>query len=513
MMTVTSDGPREFCRCNTIDTRERRMSGVNIGHPAPEFEVSTVTAGNPTPRVLGTGDFTGRWLVLFFYPRDFSFVCPTELISFSARVDDFRQRDCELLAVSVDSTARHNEWLATPPEDGGLGPLRYPLASDPEGHLARTFGVWVPEKEVSTRGLFVIDPDGVVQYAVIHNLNVGRNADEVLRVLTALRTGGLCPASWTRADGTLDAEGALQPGRILGHYRIREKLGEGSFGTVFAAWDIRLERMVALKILRRSLGEARQSLLAEARAAAALNHPNLCAIHTVDIEDGLPVIAMEYVDGQTLDRIIRKGLKIETARRLAVRVAAGLAAAHERNVVHGDLKPANIIVSRDGEPKILDFGLARIRAGYLRTRESSGAVKGGPSKPAPTESADPASTLDYHSNLDSTASWGDGGLTGTPAYLSPEQAAGEPGGAAGDVFSLALTIFEMLTGRRALAGDSVVEVVGRLRDEDLADTLAPQLPGEYRPLLAEMLRRTPQQRPTMRQVADRLCAELDRIAL
>jgi eukaryotic-like serine/threonine-protein kinase len=150
----------------------------------------------------------------------------------------------------------------------------------------------------------MIDPDGVLQYAVIHNLNVGRNPEEVLRVLDALQTGSLCPASWTSADGTIDPELALQPGRILGHYRIRHRLGVGTFGTVFAAWDLRLERMVALKVLKRKVYESRDAVLAEARAAARVNHPHLCTVYSVEEQDGLPLIVMEYLQGRTLAQVI-----------------------------------------------------------------------------------------------------------------------------------------------------------------------------------------------------------------
>src|SRR5262249_4291269 len=158
------------------------------------------------------------------------------------------RRNCRILGVSVDSIESHREWLATPPAEGGLGHLQFPLASDSDGGVARSFGIWLPETEVSTRGLFLIDPQGIGQYAVVHNMSVGRNVNEILRVLEALQSGGLCPAGWTTADGNLDPELALRPGRVLGHYRIQRLLGSGTFGSVFAAWDLRLQRNVALKL-------------------------------------------------------------------------------------------------------------------------------------------------------------------------------------------------------------------------------------------------------------------------
>ena len=278
------------------------MLVARVGEAAPEFALTCVSATDRDSRFVRLSDYSGHWLMLIFYPRDFTFVCPTELTAFSARHADFGERDCRLLGISADSIELHREWLTTPPEDGGLGPIQFPLVSDPAGTAARAYGIWVNEKEVSTRGLFIIDPAGILQYAVVHNLNVGRNPDEVLRVLNALQTGKLCPASWTSADGTIDPERALQQGTILGHYRIRAKLGDGTFGVVFAAWDLRLERMVALKVLKRSIFESREAVLTESRTVAKLNHPHICAVYTVEEEDGLSVIAMEYVDGQPLSQ-------------------------------------------------------------------------------------------------------------------------------------------------------------------------------------------------------------------
>jgi alkyl hydroperoxide reductase subunit AhpC len=332
--------------------------GPMVGRIAPDFTMPAV-AGEEQPHSVRRDDYRGKWLILVFYPRDFSFVCPTELTAFSGRLADFRHRNCELLGVSVDSIELHQEWLQTPADAGGLGPLQFPLASDADGDVSRSYRVWVEEKRVSTRGLFVIDPQGILQYAVVHNLSVGRSPEEVLRVLDALRTGGLCPASWTTADGTLDVDNALKPGRILGHYRIRDTLGHGTFGTVFAAWDLHLERMVALKVLGRAGEAAHNVLLTEARAAAGLSHPNICTVYAVEEEDGLPLIAMEHLPGPALPEFIGGKPAISEVRRVASQIAAGLAAAHARDVVHGDLKPANIMLADEGAPKILDFGLAR----------------------------------------------------------------------------------------------------------------------------------------------------------
>jgi len=410
---------------------------AKVGEPAPDFALTCVSAQDEVPRGVRLSDYSGRWLMLFFYPRDFSFVCPTELTSFSARLADFQRRGCELLGVSVDSIELHREWLTTPADQGGLGPLQFPLASDPDGSAARAYGVWVEAKEVSTRGLFVIDPDGVLQYSVVHNLSVGRSPDEVLRVLDALRTGGLCPASWTSADGTIDPEGALRPGRILGHYRIRSKLGGGTFGSVFAAWDLRLERLVALKVLKRNVIESREAALGEARTAARLNHPNICTIYAVEEEDGLPVIVMEYLDGKPLSQVIAEGPPRDRVLDLAAQIASGLAAAHAQGVVHGDLKPENVIVTDQGVAKILDFGLAKSQASPRPPSDES-IAEASRERPAAEDhlqrsalfnSVAPDATLEHAGStacVAGPASAQPALIRGTPAYMAPEQGFGLP---------------------------------------------------------------------------------------
>jgi len=479
------------------------MHVAKVGETAPEFALACADARDLDRQSVCVSDYAGRWAILIFYPRDFSFVCPTELTSFSARWRDFHQRGCELLGISVDTVELHREWLSTQPAEGGLGPLQFPLASDPEGAAARAYGVWMEQKQVSTRGLFIIGPDGILQYAVVHNLNVGRSPDEVLRVLDALQTGALCPASWTSADGTIDPERALQPGRILGHYRIRQKLGSGTFGTVFSAWDLRLERMVALKVLNRSIFESRDAVLAEARAAAKVNHPHVCTVYAVEEEDGLPLIAMEYLDGRTLSQAIAEGLPRDAAQNLAAQIASGLAAAHTQQVVHGDLKPANVMVTSEGAAKILDFGLAGPQ--HAPTTAGVGAHQDDrPATPkgASTKMSEVDETLEYGGSASGEA----GGIRGTPAYMSPEQAAGRRPTPASDVFAFGLMLFEMLTGRMALPDTSLVTLLARLQNQDLGSRLAPEVDDSYRDLLAAMLARDAARRPAMSEVRDRMSA-------
>lgn len=481
------------------------MQSARVSETAPDFSLPCVSSADSSVWTVKRSDYVGRWLMLMFYPRDFTFVCPTELTAFSARRPDFDKRDCALLGMSADSIELHREWLATPPASGGVGAIQFPLISDPEGMAARAYGVWIEEHQVSARGLFLIDPAGILQYAVVHSLNVGRNPDEVLRVLDALQTGGLCPASWTLADGTIDPEKALRVGTVLGSYRIREKLGSGTFGTVFAAWDLRLERMVALKVLNRSLVESREAILGESRAAARFNHPNVCTVYSVEEQDGLPMIVMEYVDGQPLSCMIAEGLDQNSVPRLAGQIAAGLAAAHASGVVHGDLKPANVIVSKEGTAKVLDFGLAMSQQASTATDSITNQRPPIASDMAQVAHGVEATTEYYTSSSNESRV-----IRGSLAYMSPEQSCGLPPTPASDVFAFGLTLVEMLSGCRAIAEQSPVKLLMRLQNKNLASEVAGKVDAAYRDLVAAMLAHNPLHRPPMAEIALRLAA--DRVA-
>jgi alkyl hydroperoxide reductase subunit AhpC len=454
------------------------MDEARVGSRAPEFSLPC-TRPNPTDRERATlDDYRGRWLILLFYPRDFSLVCPTELTALSARLDEFACRDCELLGISTDSLDTHEKWIAAPVGAGGLGGLRFPLASDEEGLTAKAYGVYLARQHMSLRGLFIIDPNGVLQYQVVHNLSVGRRSDEVLRVLDGLQTGGLCPENWTPGEPNIDAARTLGPQSVVGHFRIEAQIGSGSFGAVFRAADLVLERTVALKVIHPHGSITVSSLLAEARAAAALNHPNICTVHAVDVFDGISMIVMEYLEGQALSRLIKDGgMPLEQAAVIGAQIAHGMAAAHAHGVVHGDLKPGNIIVGPADVPKIMDFGLAR--------RESPDATLG----------------QDGKADLEATH-----GLSGTPAYMSPEQSQGRPTGPASDVFSLGLILFEMLSGRRAIQAENIFDALRQI-DEIDAERFAAESPEPFREIIAAALVRDPHERQiTMDQIAERLSA-------
>lgn len=172
---------------------------TTVGQPAPPFEMA-VARPEDNLSTLGASatlaDYAGRWLVLFFYPLDFSSVCPTEVMSMSDRYEEFVELGAEVLGVSTDSVYSHLVWTQLPRGRGGVGRLNYSLASDMTREVSRSYGVLLEEKGFALRGIFIIDPEGVLQYSAVNNVNVGRSSDEILRVLQALQTGGFCPADW-----------------------------------------------------------------------------------------------------------------------------------------------------------------------------------------------------------------------------------------------------------------------------------------------------------------------------
>jgi alkyl hydroperoxide reductase subunit AhpC len=170
---------------------------VKVGKPAPGFVLEAVVGEEF--RKINLADYRGRWVVLFFYPLDFTLVCPTEIRGFNAAREQIRTLNGEFLAVSVDSKYSHLAWI----ERGDLGKLEFPLLSDFTKEVARSYGILDEETGAAQRGLFIIDPEGFIQHIVVHNGKVGRSVDETVRVLTALQTGELCPLGWKPGQKTL----------------------------------------------------------------------------------------------------------------------------------------------------------------------------------------------------------------------------------------------------------------------------------------------------------------------
>lgn len=176
---------------------------AQVGKPAPDFEIPSTKNIEKLNEPVKLSDYRGKWVVLLFYPLDFTFVCPTELTAFSDRYDDFAGIDAEIIGVSTDSAFSHRAWLQTPRDKGGVEGLRFPLGADITKSMSRDYGVLIEDRGIALRGLFVIDPEGVLRYKVVHDLNIGRSAEETLRVIQALQTGGLCQAEWRPGQETI----------------------------------------------------------------------------------------------------------------------------------------------------------------------------------------------------------------------------------------------------------------------------------------------------------------------
>jgi len=267
-------------------------------------------------------------------------------------------------------------------------------------------------------------------------------------------------------------------GCTLSHYRVLEKIGEGGMGVVYRAQDSRLMRTVAIKLLstdRVADPERKRRFVKEAKAASALNHPNIVTIHDIDHADGLDFIVMEYLAGRTLDRHLpRKGMPLHNVLDLGIQIADALAAAHSAGIVHRDLKPSNVMVSEHGQVKILDFGLAKL---VEKTLPNPGGVR----------------TADF---LESTTSTEEGVVVGTVAYMSPEQAEGKKVDARSDIFSFGALIYEMACGQRPFQGGSAASILAEIiRGEPKQfGEIAPHLPVEFEKVVRRCLRKEPERR-------------------
>ncbi|OLP20014.1 peroxiredoxin [Leptolyngbya sp. 'hensonii'] len=182
---------------------------LRVGQQAPDFTATAVI--DQEFKEIKLSDYRGKYVVLFFYPLDFTFVCPTEITAFSDRYEEFKKLNTEILGVSVDSVFSHLAWIQTDRKSGGVGDLNYPLVADIKKEISAAYNVLVPEEGIALRGLFIIDKDGIIQHATINNLAFGRNVDETLRTLQAIQyvqshPDEVCPAGWKPGDATMNPD-------------------------------------------------------------------------------------------------------------------------------------------------------------------------------------------------------------------------------------------------------------------------------------------------------------------
>jgi eukaryotic-like serine/threonine-protein kinase len=233
---------------------------------------------------------------------------------------------------------------------------------------------------------------------------------------------------------------SLRVGQIIGHYRILRQLGAGGMGEVYEAEDAKLGRHVALKVLPEETArdpQMRQRFEREAKAIAALNHPNIVTIFSVEESEGIDFITMELIEGQTLrEALPRGGLPLDRLLALAIPLSEAIAAAHQQGITHRDLKPENVILGRDGKIKVLDFGLAKVGAFFGKAGDGS--------------------------RLPTRALTEEGRIVGTVAYMSPEQAEGKPVDPRSDVFTLGIMLYEMSTGQQPFRGDTAMSILSSI---------------------------------------------------
>ena len=267
---------------------------------------------------------------------------------------------------------------------------------------------------------------------------------------------------------------SFEKGTELGHYKILEKIGAGGMGEVYLAQDTKLDRKIALKVLPPELAESeerRARFKREAKAIAALNHPNIVQVYSVEEADGVHFITMEHVTGKTLSAALpRHGFSLRQFLDLAIPLTEAAAAAHENGITHRDLKPDNIIVTKEGGIKVLDFGLAK---------PSTGVGSAASDSDLPTEQMTK-----------------EGRILGTVAYMSPEQAEGKSVDARSDVFALGVNFYEMLTGERPFSGETPASTLSAvLKDEPQSLTkLVPSLPRDIARIVKRCLAKDPSRR-------------------
>jgi serine/threonine protein kinase len=266
-------------------------------------------------------------------------------------------------------------------------------------------------------------------------------------------------------------------GRTLQHYQIVETLGRGGMGVVYKARDTHLDRFVAIKVLppeKVADPERKRRFVQEAKAASALNHPNIVHVYDIAEADGIQFIAMEYVAGKTLDQMIgRKGLRLNETLKYAVQIADALAKAHVAGIIHRDLKPSNVMVTTDGLVKVLDFGLAKL------------------TEPASGEFGETATM-----RADEKPDTAEGTVVGTVAYMSPEQAEGKPVDARSDIFSFGSLLYEMSTSRCAFHRDSKLSTLSAILKEDPkpVSTFVADVPHDFEKIVTRCLRKDPDRR-------------------
>ncbi|MDQ3132713.1 MAG: serine/threonine protein kinase, partial [Acidobacteriota bacterium] len=299
---------------------------------------------------------------------------------------------------------------------------------------------------------------------------------EVERLLDSFDSGYLEKPAIGKVAGLIVGNG-LEVGQEIGHYKIVKKIGAGGMGEVYLAEDIKLDRRVALKILPQEFAEDKNRMsrfVREAKSASSLNHPNIITIHEIGEADGKHFIATEYIEGETLrDGLNREKLSVKSTLEISIQIASALQAAHAAGIIHRDIKPENAMIRPDGLVKILDFGIAKLSEPPAHT--------GGLSIDEEAATAIQTGTTP-------------GMIIGTANYMSPEQARGQLVDARSDIFSFGVVLYEMLTGKKAFAGETAMDAIGAILHKEPAPMSETETPKELRRIVEKCLRKDREER-------------------
>jgi len=353
------------------------------------------------------------------------------------------------------------------------------------------------------RAVFLVDPQGRIRLQLLCDVCLGQGILEPSRLLSSLQASEDCPRQQDTLPSAPPAAPAPHPGRRFGHFAVEERLGEGAFSVVYRGRDTRLDRAVALKLLRPGQHVDLAVVLHEAKVAATLNHPNIGAIHDVLESTGAPMIVMELLPGGTLWEQMRGGvLRSRRAQVVLGSIARALAALHGAGVVHGDLKPGNVMFTADGTPKLVDFGVALLDGQRVVPSQSddSTSLRSGTTIEVARSSADVDTVSEQPLRMTPASSAPITVVCGTPAYMAPELIEGALPSPASDVWALGVLVAEVVTGSKPFEGDGFVELLSdQLRSDPRR--LARGVPPRWREVVRSTLVIEPSRRATADQVA------------
>ena len=348
-----------------------------------------------------------------------------------------------------------------------------------------TFNQWQQVKTIVQTAL-EIEPEKRARFVAENcsdDLNLRREVESLLASYESAGDFIEAPAFIDKIEmlASKDSSTELKTGERVGRFEIRSLIGRGGMGAVYLAKDTRLNRKVALKALPEKLTtdeQSKQRFIREAKATSALNHPHIITIYDIVSDGERDFIAMEYVEGETFRDLLYRGkLEIKRVVDLVAQAASGLAAAHEAGIIHRDIKPENLMVNRDSQVKILDFGLAKLVENQRVSLADSSAETAHYSEVKKIETVR-------------------GVIIGTVAYMSPEQAEGHTLNHRTDIFSLGVVFYEMLTGKKPFEGKSTIDTLHSIINEEPrpAIELNPQLPAEVAELLGKAMAKDPRER-------------------